>query len=72
MVKFSQSLDAEYRAAGLKVTAVCPGFTKTEFAQQAGVQEIMERENRMLWQTAEAVVRAWIGRHLRGAAKSAE
>ena len=27
MIKFSQSLDAEYRAPGLRVTAVCPGFT---------------------------------------------
>ena len=32
MIKFSQSLDAEYRAAGVRVTAVCPGFTQTEFA----------------------------------------
>jgi hypothetical protein len=55
MVKFSQSLDAEYRAAGIKVTAVCPGFTRTEFAASAGIQEIMDREHRMLWQSAEAV-----------------
>jgi hypothetical protein len=66
MVKFSQSLDSEYRAAGLKVTAVCPGFTKTEFAQQAGVAEIMEREHRMLWQTAEAVVQETIRGNERG------
>ena len=66
MLRFSQSLDSEYRAAGLKVTAVCPGFTKTEFAQRAGVHEIMERENRMLWQTPEAVVRATIRGNERG------
>jgi short-subunit dehydrogenase len=66
MLRFSQSLDAEYRAAGLKVTAVCPGFTKTEFAKQAGVHEIMERENRMLWQTPEAVVQATIRGNERG------
>ena len=56
MVKFSQALEAEYGARGVKVTAICPGFTKTEFAQQAGVHEIMQGENRRLWQTAEAVV----------------
>ncbi len=60
MVRFSQSLDAEYRAAGLKITAVCPGFTRTEFAEQAGLAEIMQRESRMFWQTAEAVVEAAI------------
>jgi len=66
MVKFSQSLDAEYRAAGVKVTAVCPGFTRTEFAQQAGIHEIMERESRMFWQTAEAVVETAIRANERG------
>ena len=66
MVKFSQSLDAEYRAAGLKVTAVCPGFTRTEFAKQAGIHEIMERESRLFWQSAEAVVEATIRGNERG------
>jgi uncharacterized protein len=66
MVKFSQSLDSEYRAAGLKVTAVCPGFTKTEFAVQAGIHEIMERESRLFWQTPEAVVEATIRGNERG------
>ena len=66
MVKFSQSLDAEYRAAGVKVTAVCPGFTKTEFAKQAGIHEIMERESRLFWQSAEEVVEATIRGNERG------
>jgi short-subunit dehydrogenase len=66
MVKLSQSLDAEYRAAGLKVTAICPGFTQTEFAQQAGIHEIMERDGRMFSQTAEAVVETAIQANERG------
>ena len=66
VLKFSQALDAEYRAKGLKVTAVCPGFTKTEFAAEAGVQEIMDREPRLLYQTAEEVVRAAITGNERG------
>jgi uncharacterized protein len=60
MIKFSQSLDAENRAAGVKVTAVCPGFTKTEFAAQAGIQAIMDREQRAFFQTPEAVALATI------------
>jgi uncharacterized protein len=66
MIKFSQSLDAENRAAGVKVTAVCPGFVKTEFATQAGIQHIMDREQRTFFQTAEAVVEAAIGANERG------
>jgi uncharacterized protein len=66
MIKFSQSLDAENRAAGVKVTAVCPGFTKTEFATQAGIQEIMDRERRALFQTAEEVALAAIRANERG------
>jgi len=40
----------------VKVTALCPGFTTTEFATQAGIQEIMDQEKRTLSQTAEQVV----------------
>jgi len=56
LVKFSQALEAEYGPKGIRVTAVCPGFTKTEFAKEAGVHEIMQSENRRLWQTSEQVV----------------
>jgi len=60
MIKFSQALDAEYRAQGLKVTAVCPGFTKTEFAQANDTQHLMDEAPRLFFQTAEAVVEAAI------------
>jgi hypothetical protein len=66
MLRFTQSLDAEYRAGGLKVTAVCPGFTKTEFAKEAGVQHVMDAEPRLLWQSAEQVVDATIRANERG------
>jgi uncharacterized protein len=66
MVKFSQSLDAEYRAVGLKVTAVCPGFVRTEFAKAAGIHEIMEAENRMFWQTPEAVAETTLRANAQG------
>ena len=65
-VKFSQALDAEYRAQGLKITAVCPGFTRTEFAAAAGVQPLMDREPRALWQTPAQVVEAAIRGNERG------
>jgi short-subunit dehydrogenase len=56
MIKFSQALDAEYRARGLRVTAVCPGFTLTGFAAANGTQGLMDQAPRLFFQTAEAVV----------------
>ena len=65
-VTFSQALDAEYRAKGLKVTAVCPGFTKTDFGAAAGVQAIMDEAPRFFWQSAETVVETAIAANERG------
>ena len=59
-VKFSQSLDAELRDKGIKVTAVCPGFTKTEFAEASGTQHLMDQAPRRFWQTSEDVVQSAI------------
>jgi short-subunit dehydrogenase len=55
MIRFSQALDCEYRAQGLRVTALCPGFTETEFADQAGFGAILDRQPRTFSQTAEHV-----------------
>jgi short-subunit dehydrogenase len=65
-IRFSQALDAEYRAQGLRVTAVCPGFTLTEFAQAAGTQAIMDAAFRPFFQTADQVARAAIAANARG------
>jgi short-subunit dehydrogenase len=56
MIKFSQALDAEYRAKGVSVTAVCPGFTRTEFAEANATQHLMDEAPRLFWQSAETVV----------------
>ena len=58
MISFSEALDAEYRDQGLKVTAVCPGFTQTEFAAANGTAEVMDQAPRRLFQTAAQVVEA--------------
>ena len=55
-MKFTQSLDAELRDKGVKVTAICPGFTQTEFAAASGTQHLMDQAPRRFWQTPEAVV----------------
>ena len=66
VLKFSQSLDAELRDKGIKVTAVCPGFTQTEFAAAEGTQHLMDQAPRRFWQTAEQVVQAAIAANERG------
>jgi short-subunit dehydrogenase len=58
MLTFSQALDAEYRARGLKVTAVCPGFTVTGFAAANGTAQVMDAAPRRFFQTADQVVAA--------------
>ena len=65
-IKFSQSLDAEYRSKGLRVTAVCPGSTKTEFTAQAGIAHLMSDRPSLFSQTAEAVVETAICANQRG------
>jgi short-subunit dehydrogenase len=55
MIRFSQALDAECRAAGVKVTAVCPGATRSEFAAEAGYQHLMSGAAARFSQSADRV-----------------
>lgn len=56
MIKFSQALDAEYRSRGLRVTAVCPGTTISEFADRARIVGREALRPGPFVQTAEQVV----------------
>ena len=42
LVKFSQSLSAEYGERGIVTTAVMPGFVKTEFQAANGMDDKMQ------------------------------
>ena len=55
VTQFSEGLALQLADAGVAVTAVCPGFVRTEFHQraQADMSHVPER----MWLTAEAVVR---------------
>jgi short-subunit dehydrogenase len=50
---FTQSVHEEMRGTGVKVTVVCPGFTRTEFQARAGIDS--SKVPGFLWQSAEEV-----------------
>ena len=66
MIKLTQALDAEYRAAGVKITAVCPGFTQTEFASANGTDAVMAQAPRRLFQTPDQVAAAALNANDKG------
>lgn len=56
----SQSLDMELKPQGINVTALCPGFTYSEFHDTMGTREAANKLPKILWQQPEMVVReAW-------------
>jgi len=54
VLSFSEGLAVELRGTGVDVLCVCPGFTRTEFQNQAGVE--VHRVPEFAWMSAEQVV----------------
>jgi len=58
LIKFSQSLALETRRHGVHVTALCPGFTYTEFHDANGTREMVSKHvPRSMWLDADVVAR---------------
>lgn len=55
MVQFSRSLNIELEKDGVHVTAVCPGFTYSEFHDVTGSRERVSKMPEFMWMTADAV-----------------
>ncbi len=49
LVKFSEALAGEVLTAGVHVTAVCPGFTYSEFHDVTGTRAQMQKLPRWMW-----------------------
>ena len=56
LVRFSQSLNLELAAEGVHVTALCPGFTYSEFHDANGTRSIVSKLPKWMWLTVEQVV----------------
>ncbi|MEJ7633278.1 SDR family oxidoreductase [Aeromicrobium sp.] len=57
VLNMSQALDMELKPHGVHVTALCPGFTHSEFHDVMGTREAATKLPSVLWQEPEAVVR---------------
>ncbi len=58
-MRFSQSLNLENQATGVHVSALCPGFTYSEFHDVVGVREQITRSTpEWLWMGADEVAAA--------------
>lgn len=68
LLSFSRWANLAYGPRGVKVTAVCPGFTHTEFHDRMGMDKSVAPS--WTWLTAERVVREGLADNLRGKAVS--
>ena len=57
LIKFSESLALEHGGDGVHVTALCPGFTHTEFHDVAGLRDLKKKLPSPLWMDADTVAR---------------
>ena len=57
LIRFSECLALECAPRGVHVTALCPGFTYTEFHDVNGMREKVSKLPRMLWLDAASVAR---------------
>jgi hypothetical protein len=57
VIRFSESLALEMKPRGVHVTALCPGFTYTEFHDVNGMREKVSKLPKSIWLTAAEVAK---------------
>jgi uncharacterized protein len=66
MIKFSEALAHEVRHRGVHVTAICPGFTMSEFHDVTGTREMMNKLPAFMWMDSPTVARQGFDAVMRG------
>jgi short-subunit dehydrogenase len=66
VVKFSESLSHEVSASGVHVTALCPGFTLSEFHDRTGTRETVSKLPAWMWMDSPTVARQGYDAVMRG------
>ena len=69
VLSFTDSLHAELAPEGVTATALCPGLTRTEFADVAGIAEGQNKLPPIAWKDSREVARAAVEGLDRGAAR---
>jgi len=67
VIRFSESLAVELRPRGVHVTALCPGFTYSEFHDVNEMRAQVRRLPKWMWMDAETVARQAYDAVIRGA-----
>ena len=70
VTNLTESLHEEVRGKGVKVTALCPGLTRTEFQSVSNTSDYQTQFPEFLWCTAEDVARAGLADVVKGKALS--
>lgn len=66
LIRFSEALAAENASKGVNVTAVCPGFTYSEFHDVTGTRQQMHSVPKFAWLNADEVAREGYEAVMRG------
>jgi short-subunit dehydrogenase len=66
LVRLSKSLALAHAGTGVHVTALCPGFTHTEFHDVLGIRDEVEKLPAFLWMDADTVARQGYEAVMRG------
>jgi uncharacterized protein len=66
LVRFAESLALELEGTGVTVTAVCPGYTVSEFHDVAGTRDRVSKVPGLAWMDAQTVARQGVAAALRG------